>query len=588
MNSTNLKISFQELSEYFTPDAWQLIDSFVLSLQKKMDQFSISSEEQVTIFEWIEEFVQEFIEDYKGRAKINFDEALGLIREIGSPSEILQSMELPVEQVMKEEAVMSPPETVVKPAQTIPEPQQALIAPQKTLKADERGYKLPCSACNWPNYPDSVFCENCGRRITEPVDTKKTPTLLPGMNAHPTAFSVLYSYVLLLIIGLFEGLIVYISSLDDPNEADSLLSDIIPGVIGVMMIPAVVFGLIMGYLVERLDQDQQPVNIPSEITKYPNAASILLTYCGFLIIAFFEGILVYMQNADNPSYESNWLLNEWLGPAAIIVIAPAIIFGLIFSYLIQQVDEAQSVTKTPRRMEAAKDSYFPQEIIDYPFIATFLLAYLVLVIFGNFTYVLEGWGNFDVESFYDMPTEALVPAIVIGIVGGLLIGRLSPVSSKSKYRRQLTYFQKYHSLGVILTAISVWLFFIYAPIKIGENEYTIISIFLTIGSFVLPGWLYKWNLENKPSDAPYWDLVRHKKVIESYNNKKLKDLNIVGGVIILIFVVSAWSARMTWTLFGLPAWVTVAFSLLLFLNGAGLMSYYSWARINRFVGMVQS
>ncbi|MFX0112953.1 MAG: hypothetical protein ACFFB3_00245 [Candidatus Hodarchaeota archaeon] len=588
MNNNSLQIRFQELSEYFTPDAWQLIDSFVLNLQKKMNQFSISSEEQVTIFDWIEEFIQEFVEDYKGKAKINFDEALGLIREIGSPSEILQAMELPIEQMTKEEGAISPPEAVVTPTPIVTAPQQAIITEQKTLKRAERGYKLPCSACNWPNYPDAVFCENCGRRITEPLETRKTTSLPPGMKAHPTAFSVLYSYILLLIIGFFEGLIVYIANLDDPDETDGLLTDIIPAVIGIMMIPAVVFGLAMAYLVERLDQDQEPINLPSEITKYPNAAFILLTYSTLLIIAFFEGILVFLMSMDNPEYQGNYLLTEWLAPAAIIAIAPAIIFGLIFSYLIQQVDQEQRAIQAPKRMEAVRDGYFPQEIIDYPFIATFLLAYLVLVIFGNFTYVLEGWGNFDLDSFYEMPTEALVPAIIIGIVVGLLINRLYPVSPKSKYRRQLTYFQKYYSLGVILTVISIWLFFIYAPIKIGENEYTIISIFLTIGSFVLPGWLYKWNLGNRPSDAPYWDLLRHKKVIESYNSKRLKDLNIVGGVIILIFVISAWSARMTWTLFELPAWVTVAFSLLLFLNGAALMSYYSWARINRFIGFVQS
>jgi hypothetical protein len=555
MNRTNSQIRFQELSEHFTVDAWQLIDSFVGSLQKKMDQFGISSEEQVTVYDWIDEFIQEFMEDYKGIAKINFDEALGLIREIGSPSEILQAMELPIERIANGEMRISSLKTAATPAQNVITPPKAVIAPQEFLKAEERSYRLPCSACNWPNYPDAIFCENCGSQITESVEARTGPTLLPGMRAHPTAFSVFYSYILLLIIGFFEAFLIYIASLDDPNESEELLSGIIPAVIGVMMVPAVVFGLTMGYLVERLDQNQETINLPSEIRAYPNVASILLAYCALLIIAVFEGILLYIAFIDGAEYQQeNWLLSEWLGPAAIIVIAPAIIFGLIFSHLIQQVDQERRALKAPRRMEVAKRSFFPQEIIDYPFIGTFLLAYLVLVIFGNFLYLIEGWGSFDIESFYEMPTEALAPAIIIGIVVGLLIGQLYRVSPRTKYRRQLTYFQKYYSLGLILTSISIWLFY----------------------------------LGNRPSDAPYWDLLRHKKVIESYNSKKLKDLNIFGGVIILVFVISVWSAQMTWTLLELPAWVAVAFSLILFLNGAALMSYYSWARINRFVGMAQS
>ncbi|MHA2270479.1 MAG: zinc ribbon domain-containing protein [Candidatus Hodarchaeales archaeon] len=589
MNSTSSQIRFQELSDHFTIDAWQLIDSFIGSLQKKMNKFCISSEEQVTVFDWIEEFIQEFVEDYKGKAKINFDEALGLIREIGSPSEILQAMELPIERIANGEVVISSPKTATPPAQSVAAPQQSVIAPQEFLKADERSYRLPCSACNWPNYPDAIFCENCGSKITEGVVARTGPTLLPGMQSHPTTFSIFYSYILLLIIGFFEAFLIYIGSLDEPNEADELLTGIIPAVFGVMMIPAVVFGLTMGYLVERLDQDQQPINLPSEIRAYPNAASILLAYGALLIIAVVEGILIYIAFIDEAEYQQeNWLLSEWLGPAAIISILPAIIFGLIFSHLIQQVDQERRAVKAPRRMEAARGGFFPQEIIDYPFIGIFLLAYLILVIFGNFLYLIEGWGSFDIESFYEMPTEALVPAIISGIVGGLLISQLYRVSPRTKYPRQLTYFQKYYSLGIILTAISMWLFFIYVPIRISESQYTVISICLTVGSFMLPVWLYKWNLSNRPSDAPYWDLLRHKKVIESYNSKKLKDLNIFGGVIILVFVISAWSAQMTWTLLELPAWVAVAFSLILFLNGAALMSYYSWARINRFVGMAQS
>ena len=44
MNNTDSQTRFQELSEFFTADAWQLIESFLKNLQIKVNQFNVSKE----------------------------------------------------------------------------------------------------------------------------------------------------------------------------------------------------------------------------------------------------------------------------------------------------------------------------------------------------------------------------------------------------------------------------------------------------------------------------------------------------------------------------------------------------------------
>ena len=405
MNSVDPDIQFKELSSFFTSDAWQLISSFLNNLQTKMDQFNITAEEQKTVFNGIEEFTLEFIENYKDKTKITFTQALGLIQDIGSPSEILQSMDLPIDKLTKQKVLITQEEKPVD----IP-------------KHD----KVFCLTCGWPNELDSNFCDNCGIRITKVVEDKKA-------------------------IGL------------------------------------------------------------------------------------------------------------------------------------------------PR---------IPHEIINTPYIASFLLSYLVLIVLGNLALVITysplTQPNLEFipdlfRQLSDIPTRMFVPAVIIGLILGFVITRL--YSDKlMQYDMHLIDLQKFFSLGVVLTLISLWLILIYIPIRVTRDEMVFLIIFLTLISCTLPIWGIKWNSVNKPSDIPYLTFLKYLKALREYNIRNIRIYNFVGFVIIFFIVTAFWSALMGytvfeipgWTVFGVPAWIALILSLLMLLNGVLLLYYYSWVNINRFIGFSKS
>lgn len=401
MKSVDPENRFQELSSYFTSDAWQLISSFLNNLQTKMNQFNIVAEEQMTVFTGIEEFILEFIENFKDIAKITFAEALGLIQDIGSPSEILHSMDFPLDQITEKK----------------------VVKPQEEKPIDIKKYdKVFCLACSWPNEPDSNFCDNCGVRIAKVVEDKK-------------------------IIGL------------------------------------------------------------------------------------------------------------------------------------------------PR---------IPHEIINSPYIAVFLLSYLVLIVFGNLalaiTYSPLTQPNLEFipdlfRQLSDIPTRMFVPAVIIGLILGFVISRLYP-DKLMQYDMHLIDLQKFFSLGLVLTLISLWLILIYIPIQVTRDEMVFLIIFFTLISCILSIWGFKWNSVNKPSNMPYLIFLKHLKALRDYNIRSIRIYNVFGCVIIFFIVTAFWSTLMGytvfeipgWTVFGVPAWIALILSFVMLLNGALLLYHYSWVNINRFFG----
>jgi hypothetical protein len=403
MENNDPQIRLQELSTYFTSDAWQLINSFLNNLQKKMDKFNIATEEQMTVFIGIEEFVLEFIENYKDRAKITFTEALGLIQDIGSPSEILHSMDFPIEQIPKQEFVIT----------------------QEDITTGIQKYdKVVCNACSWSNEPNSLFCDHCGTRIFE------------------------------------------------------------------------------------IKEDVKAVNLPR----------------------------------------------------------------------------------------------IPQEVINSPYIALFLLIYLVLIISGMFaiafTYSPLTEPNLEFipdifRKLNDISTGMIIPAIILGLILGFIISRLFTAKYiQYRYDAHLTQLQTYFSFGMVITFISIWLCLVYVPIRVTRDEFIFLVIFLTFICLLLGIWIYKWNSAKLPSDIPYLVFLKQLKALEDNNFRKIKKYNFIGSVIIFFMVTVFWSSVMPYTVFnipgftvfGIPAWIALIVSLLMFLNGVLLMNYYSWNRINQFIG----
>ncbi|MFX0204556.1 MAG: hypothetical protein ACFFDT_01110 [Candidatus Hodarchaeota archaeon] len=392
MNSNNSQ--FQDFSKFFTSDAWHLIHSFINNLQTKMDQFNIETEEQTTILSGIEEYILEFIENYKDKAKITFVETLQLIQEIGSPSEILHSMDLPFDQVDQPEMITTDE-----------------VSPLNLPTYN----KVICGDCDWPNEPDSRFCDHCGVKLGDIID-RGWKARLPG--------------------------------------------------------------------------------IPYEVIESPYISSFLIAYL-------------------------------------------MLVFGRVLSYI------------------------YIYSTLFYP----------------NLIYIPELY-----RKFSDIPPEMIIPAFIIGLVFGSVIERVySAKLTKYSYDVHLTHLQKYFSLGLVLTLISLWLFFIYVPIRVTRDELTTLFIFLTIISSIFPIWIHRWNSLKKPSDIPYLTILRHIKSMEEENFRKMTTLNVIGGFGIFLLVVIFWSPIMPWTVVAIPAWIILIISLIILLNGVLLMYYYSWIYINRFI-----
>jgi len=297
---------FQELSYYFTSDGWRMIISFVENLKKRLNQFDIDIGEKESIFNGIEEFIQEFVEEYKDRAKITFNEALSLIREIGSPSEIIQSMDLTIEQMMTRDST----------------------------KDSQEYEKIICKICRWPNEPDSKYCDSCGKKLIELREEETAAHLPQIMLRFPNVTSIIFTYQVFIIYGLFIGVVatVIYSEWEIHKIVELFLSLFI-----LLIAPAIIYGLIFGFLIETLNKELEFVVLPQEVIKHSSIFSVLFSYLLILIITIILEFIIYITN---PSYNPLWLVRTFLEAGA-LMLPPAVILGLFLGYLVQKLGQNQ-------------------------------------------------------------------------------------------------------------------------------------------------------------------------------------------------------------------------------------------------------
>ncbi|MFX1283390.1 MAG: hypothetical protein ACFFB5_07035 [Promethearchaeota archaeon] len=312
---------FQELSDYFTSDGWRMIISFVENLKKRLDQFDIDIEEKESIFNGIEEFIQEFVEEYKDKAKITFNEALSLIREIGSPSEIIQSMDLTIEQMMKQVSVKDP------------------------IESD----KIICKACSWPNEPDSRFCDSCGKKLIELEEEKDVVYLPQIMFRFPNVTSIIFTYFIFFFYGLFIGIIAIAIS---PEWESQNITELFLSLFVLLIAPAIIYGLIFGYLIETLDKELEFIVLPQEVINHPSIFSVIFSYLLILIISIIVEFIIFISNR---SYTPLWLVTTFLQAGALLS-PPAVVLGLFLGYLIQKLGRNQ---ESPNVQKLRKLDWIP-------------------------------------------------------------------------------------------------------------------------------------------------------------------------------------------------------------------------------------
>lgn len=141
MSNNKIQFTMESLNVYFTDDAWYVVQAYFSKLQKKMEDSGVPKKRQTFILSGLSDFINEYVDEYKDKEKINFDLALLLLREIGSPTDIVLTLDSP------------------KDRETIAESGQLL----------ESGKQRICEACHYSNDLEALFCENCGQRLVSEV-----------------------------------------------------------------------------------------------------------------------------------------------------------------------------------------------------------------------------------------------------------------------------------------------------------------------------------------------------------------------------------------------------------------------------------
>ncbi|MFX1513860.1 MAG: zinc ribbon domain-containing protein, partial [Promethearchaeota archaeon] len=241
-----------------------------------------------------------------------------------------------------------------------------------------------------------------------------------------------------------------------------------------------------------------------------------------------------------------------------------------------------------------KQENVPQEIITHPFLTSFLISYLILIILGNLI-LLVIYSDFNtnsqsadryVKALHDIPKLSIIPAIFISLISGYFISQSDLSKKPSRYEIQLARIQNYYSFGVGISLISLWWLFTYLPFKASYEELFILVFLLAFCASGLAIWFSTQNRNNKSMDASYLVLLRLTKIIDNVNRQRLRDINIRGAIIISVIVFFLWQDH-DWFILSIPAWIAYIFMFLFLLNGVVLMHYYSWSQINRFVASYQ-
>ena len=212
-----------DFKKYFTSDSSDLISNYIINLENYMTREGVYTEQINVVINGILEFIGEYATNYKDE-KINFSATLGLIEEIGSPTEIVQSLDF-----------------------------------KKTNLVSE---SIICQYCKMTNAIDNIYCEFCGKSIKKILKSNEQDNqteYYPYKNFIPTRKQDIidhpYSRSYLLFTAIFTLLFIFLSYTSDfwkiTGHVDGLLffvgsflfSLVVALIISLFF--SIVFGLIM-------------------------------------------------------------------------------------------------------------------------------------------------------------------------------------------------------------------------------------------------------------------------------------------------------------------------------------------------------
>ncbi len=151
-NDINIAEILNSLSESFTEDAIFLIHSYFDKLLNKLETSGVPQTKQDFILKGLYYFINEYIEDHVNKNSIiSFETTLNILNEIGSPTEIIQTLSFTKDSQMTSITKSEP--SIASRSKFFSE------LPQKT------NHLTVCQYCHTSSESSSNYCEKCGKNL---------------------------------------------------------------------------------------------------------------------------------------------------------------------------------------------------------------------------------------------------------------------------------------------------------------------------------------------------------------------------------------------------------------------------------------
>ncbi|MCY3413235.1 MAG: hypothetical protein INQ03_16465 [Candidatus Heimdallarchaeota archaeon] len=201
-----MEIDYTQILNNISTDARDLMRSYLNSINQVFIGKNINPQQKSEVFNGIFAYIDEFIDERDGR-QLSFNETISLIDRLGSPSEILQSMNL------NEVTEMEVPGVFYHPGRS---------------------------------------------------------KLQQGIIDHPYAFGFLISYFVFISIGLAW----------ESNQTTGPFIDVFFRIMGTMLFPSIVFGLIIGYFISKVYETEISLEVKQKklVEEYTEPAEIVFVF----------------------------------------------------------------------------------------------------------------------------------------------------------------------------------------------------------------------------------------------------------------------------------------------------------------------
>ncbi len=286
-NYLNTTKMMESLSDSFTDDAIFLIQSYFDKLTTRLDNSGVPSTKQKFIVRGLYYFINEYIEDHSHKGNlINFETTLEILNEIGSPTDIIQTISF-----SKDVQTIFPEANQQSGAQTI----SKVTPTSRSIPSRVLDHPIICKYCNTSNDPSSNYCESCGRNFFSQQELHQNIRQEMIDHNYFLIFITSCFFLGLLQIVLYSTSQIALFSVLFPDISLRPWGFPFPEELAISMIlsflPAVVITFICGFLIDelylnKLKSSKQRYNQAIENFQGRFILGIWLTLAGILLITY--------------------------------------------------------------------------------------------------------------------------------------------------------------------------------------------------------------------------------------------------------------------------------------------------------------